>query len=497
MQLNAHVDVELVAVEQPDELTVLLELRAPEAPPATERPPAAVQVVLDRSGSMAGERLEAAQRALVALVDRLDPRDRFGVVAFDDAVQVVVPAGAARATRPRSGRRSPRSSPGGMTNLSGGLLRGLQEARRVAGPARRDAAAALRRPRQRGRHRPRPARRASPPRRARARRHDVDRSASGSATTRRCSPRSPAAGQGGHAFAEDGDAAAAAVAGEVDGLLVQDRPGGEPDDPADRRRRRRSPSGTTCPSHGVEGGVVVELGDLWAGEERKLLLTLARAGDAGARPRAGRDARAALRRAARAGRADRHAAAARQRRARRRGRRARPRPEGPHRAALPAGPGGQAPGRGRARARATSTARPADYRAAARRSGRAAPSAGARRRRRRSSSLLDGSRRRRGTRLGGQAQPDGARGQVAPAGCEVSERPGATSGGAEDEHLRRFLACRDAGDGAGARAGLGRPGRPPSSTASARDGRGRGRPALRRRARRGASRARAASSGAT
>ena len=34
MNLNAHVDVDLVAVEQPDELTVLLELRAPEAPQA-------------------------------------------------------------------------------------------------------------------------------------------------------------------------------------------------------------------------------------------------------------------------------------------------------------------------------------------------------------------------------------------------------------------------------------------------------------------------------
>ena len=43
MHLNAHVDVELVAVEQPDELTVLLELQAPEAPRAEARPPAAVE----------------------------------------------------------------------------------------------------------------------------------------------------------------------------------------------------------------------------------------------------------------------------------------------------------------------------------------------------------------------------------------------------------------------------------------------------------------------
>src|SRR3954453_12034460 len=60
MQLNAHVDVDLVALEQPDELTVLLEIPAPDASQPKPRPPAAVQVVLDRSGSMAGERLEAA-----------------------------------------------------------------------------------------------------------------------------------------------------------------------------------------------------------------------------------------------------------------------------------------------------------------------------------------------------------------------------------------------------------------------------------------------------
>lgn len=96
MQVNTHVDVEIVAVEQDDEVTVMLELVAPTAVSDTPRPPAAVQVVLDRSGSMDGERLGAAKQALVRLVDCLDARDRFGVVAFDDEVRVVVPAGELR-----------------------------------------------------------------------------------------------------------------------------------------------------------------------------------------------------------------------------------------------------------------------------------------------------------------------------------------------------------------------------------------------------------------
>ncbi len=131
MHLNAHLDVDLIAVEQEDELALMLELTAPPAPASDKRAPATLEVVLDRSGSMGDGRLSAALTALDALVARLDPADRFGLVVFDDKVDVVVPAG------PLVDKKSVRDamrrvSTGGMTNLSGGYLRGLQEARRVA-----------------------------------------------------------------------------------------------------------------------------------------------------------------------------------------------------------------------------------------------------------------------------------------------------------------------------------------------------------------------------
>jgi Ca-activated chloride channel family protein len=271
MQLNTLVDLELVAVEQPDEITVLLELKAPDAPAAEQRAPAAVQVVLDRSGSMDGDRLDAAKRALIGLIDRLDPQDRFGVVAFDNAVQIVAPAG------PLNDKQLLKQAvagifSGGMTNLSGGLLRGLQEAKRVAtdagatvlllsdghaneGITDHDQLSAVT---------------------ASARAHGVTTSTVGIgldydetllATVAR-------AGQGGHAFALDGDAAAGAVAGEVDGLLSKTvqaaslaiRPTGDVD---------AITVWNDLPSHGIEDGVVAELGDLWAGEERKVLISLA------------------------------------------------------------------------------------------------------------------------------------------------------------------------------------------------------------------------------
>ena len=271
MNFNAHVDVDLVAVEQPDELTVLLELRAPEAPQVQARAAAAVQVVLNRSGSMGGERLEAAQRALVALVDRLDPADRFGVVAFDDSARVVVPAGPV-ADKPALKRAIAELVPGGLTNLSGGLLRGLQEARRVAGDA--GATLLLVSDGHANEGIVDPDRLGAVAARARTRRVTTSTIGIGLEYDETLLAALATAGQGGHAYAPDGDAAAAPVAGEVEGLLSKTvqaaslaiRPTGEV---------QAVTVWNELPSHAIEGGVVAELGDLWAGEERKLLLTLA------------------------------------------------------------------------------------------------------------------------------------------------------------------------------------------------------------------------------
>ena len=66
MHLNAHLDVDLIAVEQEDELALMLELTAPPTPATENRAPATLEVVLDRSGSMHDGKLEAALTALDA-----------------------------------------------------------------------------------------------------------------------------------------------------------------------------------------------------------------------------------------------------------------------------------------------------------------------------------------------------------------------------------------------------------------------------------------------
>ena len=271
MHLNAQLDVELVAVEQEDELTVLLELRAPDRA-GTERLPVAVQVVLDRSGSMAGERLEAARRALLALVDRLGPGDTLGVVAFDDAVQVVLPAAPLGDHKERARRAIAAIGPGGMTNLSAGLLRGLQEARRAAGPA--GATLLLLSDGHANAGETGADRLAGVAAKARAGGVTVGTIGIGLGYDEALLAAIASGGQGAHAFAEDGDAAGHAVAAEIGGLLDQTVQAAT----LTIRPEAAVESVTVhndLPAHAVDGALVVELGDFWAGEHRRVVLSLA------------------------------------------------------------------------------------------------------------------------------------------------------------------------------------------------------------------------------
>lgn len=62
-----------------------------------DRAPLALSLVLDRSGSMSGDKIKTARQAALAVLDRLDERDQVAVVVFDDHIDVVQPV--SRATR--------------------------------------------------------------------------------------------------------------------------------------------------------------------------------------------------------------------------------------------------------------------------------------------------------------------------------------------------------------------------------------------------------------
>ena len=132
MHVKAHLDLDLVALEAADQLTLMLDLTDPISDKAKNRAPQAIQVVLDRSGSMSGEPLESAKGSLLKLVDRLAPQDFFGLVAFDDAALVVVPMRPVQDHHIPSLRQAIRQlNTGGSTDISAGYLMGLRELTRV------------------------------------------------------------------------------------------------------------------------------------------------------------------------------------------------------------------------------------------------------------------------------------------------------------------------------------------------------------------------------
>lgn len=133
MHITATTDVSVIPATSHDEVSLLLSLQAPAAAADEEqavRGPVSLVVVLDRSGSMGGGRLANARRSLLALVERLAPTDTFGLVTFDDEIDVVVPT-APLTNKEAVKRRIAGVQARGMTNLSGGFLRGLEEARRA------------------------------------------------------------------------------------------------------------------------------------------------------------------------------------------------------------------------------------------------------------------------------------------------------------------------------------------------------------------------------
>lgn len=113
----------------------LLATFAGQPPAEAARVPLSLCLVLDRSGSMAGGKLEAARAAAATVARRMHPDDRLGVVVFDDAVDTLaVPATGAEQPGLLDGLTQ--VQPGGSTNLSGGWLRGEQLLHALAGEGR-------------------------------------------------------------------------------------------------------------------------------------------------------------------------------------------------------------------------------------------------------------------------------------------------------------------------------------------------------------------------
>jgi Ca-activated chloride channel family protein len=128
MTLEVYADRLLVREQGGSRRHLLVTLQAPAAPRRAGRLPVNLGLVLDRSGSMAGDKLEMARRAAVQAVQSLSERDRVAVVTYDDSVETVVPSTpATAAARQEATATLERVQAGGSTDLAAGWLTGCEQ----------------------------------------------------------------------------------------------------------------------------------------------------------------------------------------------------------------------------------------------------------------------------------------------------------------------------------------------------------------------------------
>lgn len=112
-------------------LYVLIEVIPKEAAKLSPPPPINLCLVIDRSTSMQGKRMDTLKAAVIKLLDLLQPEDILALVSFSDRAEVILPAD--RFTHPKIIQGQIRGiQTSGATEIYQGLEAGINEVRRHA-----------------------------------------------------------------------------------------------------------------------------------------------------------------------------------------------------------------------------------------------------------------------------------------------------------------------------------------------------------------------------
>ena len=93
---QVHLDVSLgtpiLIAEQKQTVHLKITLRGLPLERSIQRTPVNIALVLDRSGSMHGQKIQRAKEAAIMAIDYLDSQDILSIVSYDDRIDVLVPA---------------------------------------------------------------------------------------------------------------------------------------------------------------------------------------------------------------------------------------------------------------------------------------------------------------------------------------------------------------------------------------------------------------------
>jgi Ca-activated chloride channel family protein len=126
LRLKLEPDRDYVLSGAPREVVVKIDLTAIDHKTKSRRTPLNLAVVLDRSGSMTGAKIEKARQAAMGLVDQLAPGDVFSFITYSDHAEVVLPAQQVEDKEALKERIS-RVHPGGSTALYAGVQAGADQ----------------------------------------------------------------------------------------------------------------------------------------------------------------------------------------------------------------------------------------------------------------------------------------------------------------------------------------------------------------------------------
>jgi Ca-activated chloride channel family protein len=125
----------LIRLQEPQMLYLILELEAPMEARQSPAPPLNVCLVLDRSTSMKGEKLDVVKAAAIQVLRNLRPQDILSIVTFSDRAEVVIPASYYQ-ERSRLEAKIQMIQPAGATEIFQGLETGVREVMRSVDPRR-------------------------------------------------------------------------------------------------------------------------------------------------------------------------------------------------------------------------------------------------------------------------------------------------------------------------------------------------------------------------